>query len=58
MQNIFRYLITVLKVYKYGIFSSPYFPVFGLNTGKYGPEKTPYLDSFHAVDDKQILNVC
>ena len=26
-----------------------YFPVFGLNTGKYEPEKTPYLDTFHAV---------
>ena len=23
--------------------------VFSLNTGKYGPEKTPYLDTFHAV---------
>ena len=34
---------------KYGVFSGPYFPVFGLNTGKYGPEKTPYLDTFHAV---------
>ena len=34
---------------KYGIFSGPYFPVFELNTGKYGPEKTPYLDIFHAV---------
>ena len=21
----------------------------GPNTGKYGPEKTPYLDTFHAV---------
>ena len=21
-----------------------------LNTGKYGPEKTPYLDTFHAVN--------
>ena len=20
------------------------------NTGKYGPEKTPYLDTFHAVE--------
>ena len=29
---------------------SPYFPAFGLNTGKYGPEKTAYLDTFHAVD--------
>ena len=43
-------------------FSGPYFPVFGLtmestpylsvfssNAGKYGPEKTLYLDTFHAV---------
>ena len=27
---------------KYGVFSGP-------NAGKYGPEKTPYLDTFHAV---------
>ena len=31
---------------KYGVFSSPYFPVF---TGKYGPEKTPYFDTFHPL---------
>ena len=43
---------------KYAVFSGPYFPVFGLNTeiysvnqeyrntGKYGPENTPYLDTF------------
>ena len=30
------------KVSKYGVFSGPYFPVFG-------PEKTPYLSTFHAV---------
>ena len=46
---------------KYGVFSGPFFPVFGLNTerygvcspnvGKYRPEKTPYLDTFHAVLD-------
>ena len=24
--------------------------LFSSNTGKYGPEKTPYLDNFHAVD--------
>ena len=35
---------------KYGVFSGSYIPVFGLNTGKYGPEKTLYLDTFHAVD--------
>ena len=33
---------TAWKVSKYGVFSGP-------NTGKYGPEKTPYLDTFHAV---------
>ena len=30
-------------------FFDPCFPVFGLNTGKYRPEKTPYLDTFHVV---------
>ena len=39
---------------KYGIFSGPYFPVFGPNTRKYGPKKTPYLDTFHTVDKLQI----
>ena len=34
---------------KYRVISGPYFPVFGLNTGKYGPEITLYLDTFHAV---------
>ena len=33
---------TAFKVSKYGIFSGP-------NTGKYGPEKAPYWDTFHAV---------
>ena len=50
------------KVSKYEVFPGPYFPVFGLNTEvysvnlriqyenrKYGPEKTPYLDTFHIV---------
>ena len=26
------------------------------NTGKYGPEKTPYLDTFHAVISK-VANI-
>ena len=40
---------------KYGVFSGAYFPVLELNTEiyskyeKYGPEKTCYLDTFHAV---------
>ena len=43
--------VTAWKVSKYGAFSGPYFPVFGLNTdtGKYGPEKTPYLNTFLSV---------
>ena len=47
----FPLALTVWKVSKYGVFSGPYFPVFGLNTGKYGPEKTTHLDTytFHAV---------
>ena len=40
---------TTWKVSKYGVFSGPCFPVFGLNTGKYRPGKTPYVDTFHAV---------
>ena len=43
------YTNTVWNVSKYGVFSGPYFPILGLNTGKYGPEKTPYLNTFHAV---------
>ena len=45
---------------KYGVFSGPYFPafVFSPKAGKYGPEKTPYLDTFHAVTimTESILN--
>ena len=36
-------------MYKYGVFSGPYLSVFSQNAGKYGPEKTPYLDTFHAL---------
>ena len=43
------YTATTWKLSKYGVISRPYFPVFGLNTGKCGPEITPYLDTFHAV---------
>ena len=37
------------EISKYGFFfPGLYLPVFGLNTEKYGPEKSPYLDTFHA----------
>ena len=46
-----------VKIVKIRSFSGPYFPIFRLSTkrykdpnaGKYGPEKTPYLDLFHTV---------
>ena len=49
----------------HGLISGPYLPVFSpntacvqseysSNTGKYGPEITPYLDTFHAVTRKQF----
>ena len=31
------------------VFSGLYFSVFSPNAGKQEPEKTPYLDTFHAV---------
>ena len=37
------------KVSKYGVISGPFFPVFSPNTGKYGPEIAPYLDTFQVV---------
>ena len=40
---------TEWKVSKYEVFSGPYFHVFSSSTGKYGPEKSPYLDTFDAM---------
>ena len=39
---------------------TPYLSVFSPNTGKYGPEKTPYLDTFHVVNVKThaLLDSC
>ena len=47
--NSFHQHHTAWNVSKYGVISGPYFPVFSPNTGKYGPEITPYLDTFHSV---------
>ena len=46
---IFGIILSAWKVSKYGVFSGPYFAVFSQIKGKYGPEKTPYLDNFQAV---------
>ena len=60
-------IITAWKVPKYVVFSGPYFPaytrdteylsVFSPNKGKHGPEKTPFLDTFHKVYENQTISV-
>ena len=40
---------TAQNVSKYGVISDPYFVLLAPHTGKYGPEMTLYLDTFHAV---------
>ena len=53
---------TAWKVSKYGVISGPYFPTFGLNTGKYGPEITLYLNIFHVMGGTNngwvLLSMC
>ena len=41
--------LVLLEAFKYRVFFDLYFPAFGLNMAKSGPEKTPYLDIFDAV---------
>ena len=36
-------------MFKYAVISGPYFAVSSPNTGKYGPEIIPCLDTFHGV---------
>ena len=48
---------TAWNEFKYGVISGPYFPVFGLNTGKYGPEIAPYLKSFTQWDFQSFYKV-
>ena len=53
---------TAWKVFKYGVISSPYFPVFGLNTAKYVPENNSVFGKFsrsvlwiiYNLDDKNL----
>ena len=50
IRDIYLYILcTSWKVSKHGVISGPDFPVFSLNTGKYVPKITQYLDTFHAV---------
>ena len=40
---------------KYGFFSGPYFPAFGLNTGKYGLEKISSLNTTQCTVEVKSL---
>ena len=46
----------LLKVSKYGVIYGPFFPVFGRNTAKYGPEITPYCDTSRSDSFQVALN--
>ena len=46
---------TEWKLFQYRVSSGPDFSVFSPNAGKYGPEKTPYLDTFHEVQIQLIM---
>ena len=39
LELLMMIIVTASKVSKYGVFSGPYFFLFGLNTKKCGPEK-------------------
>ena len=39
LRSLFFKTVAVWKVSKFRVFSGPYFPLFGLNTGNYGPKK-------------------
>ena len=57
-KQLFGGVLTTLKMSKYGHFFDPHFPAFSPNKEKYGPEKTPYLDTFYAVDvNKGFLKI-
>ena len=37
--------------------NTPYLSIFSPYAGKYGPEKTPYLDTFHAVTASWVIRI-
>ena len=48
-ESFCKIVIHCVKSVQIWSFSGPYFPIFCLNTGKYGLGKTPHLDTFHVV---------
>ena len=50
------FLVRIFPYSNWILRDTSYLSVFSPNAGKYGPEKTPYLDTFHAVDDLKKIN--
>ena len=51
LKELYKTQFHCVKSVQIRSFSGPYFPVsvFNPNTGKYGPQKTPYLYTFHTA---------
>ena len=50
----------LVRIFLYSVRSflyTPYLSVFSPNTGKYGPEITPYLHTFHVVFGKRYIRL-
>ena len=50
-------IVTTRKVSNYEVICGQYSPVFGLNTRKYEPDITQYLDTFHAVCELSFFDL-
>ena len=70
LNSVIRELYPTWRVSKYGVISDPCFlteygdlrrnpiySIFNPNTGKYGPEVNPYLDTFHAAITAMNLKI-
>ena len=51
-----KFKIAPIQVFTFSIITA-YLSVFSSNVGKYGPQITPNLDAFHAVNDIYIFKI-
>ena len=54
--KLWFFLVRIFPYSDWILRDTSYLSVFSPNEGKYGPEKIPYLDTFHAVDDLKKIN--
>ena len=46
----------LVRIFAHSYPHTSYLSVFSPNVGKYGPEKTPYLDTFHVVPGFRVAS--